>query len=69
MPSMNSDELFRRALQLEFLSAEEGQYLFTHAPTAELMQAANEMRKHFHPDNRVTWIIDRNANKIGRAHV
>ncbi len=59
---MNSDDLFQRALKFEFLSAEEGQFLFSNAPTAELMQVANEMRKQLHQDNKVTWIIDRNAN-------
>lgn len=59
---MNSDDLLQRALKFEFLSAEEGQFLFSHAPTAELMEVANEMRKELHPDNKVTWIIDRNAN-------
>ena len=59
---MNSDVLFKRALQSDFLSAAEGQFLFSNAPLAELMDVANEMRKHFHPDNKVTWIIDRNVN-------
>ncbi len=59
---MNSDNLFQRALHFEFLSLEEGQYLFTNAPTAELMDVANGMRKQLHPDNKVTWIIDRNVN-------
>jgi cyclic dehypoxanthinyl futalosine synthase len=59
---MQTDELFRRALHFEFLSAEEGQYHFTNAPTAELMDVANRMRIHYHPDNHVTWIIDRNVN-------
>src|SRR6188472_1967850 len=59
---MNSDDLFQRALHSGFLSAEEGQYLYTNAPTAELMQVANEMRRQLHPDNKVTWIIDRNVN-------
>ena len=59
---MNSDDLFQRALHFEFLSADEGQFLFTKAPTAELMQVANEMRRKLHPDNKVTWIIDRNVN-------
>jgi cyclic dehypoxanthinyl futalosine synthase len=59
---MNSDDLFQRALKFEFLSAEEGQFLFSGAPTSELIQVANEMRKQLHPENKVTWIIDRNAN-------
>jgi len=59
---MNSDQLLKSALQFNFLSAEEGKYLFEKTPTAELMYVANEMRKVFHPDNKVTWIIDRNVN-------
>jgi cyclic dehypoxanthinyl futalosine synthase len=59
---MNSDQLLKRALQFDRLSAEEGQHLFEYVPTVELMYVANEMRKIFHPDNKVTWIIDRNVN-------
>jgi cyclic dehypoxanthinyl futalosine synthase len=59
---MTSDLLLKRALQFDFLTAEEGQYLFEKVPTAELMQVANEIRKAFHPDHKVTWIIDRNVN-------
>jgi len=59
---MNSDTLLQRALKFDFLTAEEGKYLFEYVPTAELMLAANEMRRHYHPDNKVTWIIDRNVN-------
>ncbi|MCX6290744.1 MAG: dehypoxanthine futalosine cyclase [Bacteroidetes bacterium] len=59
---MKSDLLLKRALQSEFLSAGEGRFLFEHVPTVELMYVANEMRKAFHPDDKVTWIIDRNVN-------
>ncbi|MBK9544052.1 MAG: dehypoxanthine futalosine cyclase [Bacteroidetes bacterium] len=59
---MNAETLLQRALNLEFLSISEGQYLFENAPTSELMDVANEIRKKFHADNKVTWIIDRNVN-------
>tara|TARA_B100001057_G_scaffold374490_1_gene379128 strand:+ start:2633 stop:3757 length:1125 start_codon:yes stop_codon:yes gene_type:complete len=59
---MNVDALLQRALAFEFLSAEEGQYLFEHAPTADLMYVANELRKILKPDGLVTWQIDRNVN-------
>ena len=59
---MNADNLLQRALNFEFLDKKEGQYLFENAPTAELMDVANEMRQKFHSDNKVTWIIDRNVN-------
>lgn len=59
---MNVDTLLDRALQLEFLSAEEGVFLFEHAPTSALMYVANQLRQHHVPGNVVTWIIDRNSN-------
>ena len=59
---MNIDALLQRALAFEFLSAQEGQYLFEHAPTADLMYVANELRKIQKPDGLVTWQIDRNVN-------
>ena len=59
---MHKDEIFRKALDLEFLSIEEGEYLLENAVTSELMEAANALRKKLHNDNKVTWIIDRNVN-------
>lgn len=59
---MNTGELLKRALKNEFLSAEEGVFLFENAPTSELMWVANELRKQKKTDGKVTWIIDRNAN-------
>ena len=59
---MNSDKLFKAALDSQFLSREEGQFLYENAPTAELMEVGNQLRKAFHTDNKVTWIIDRNLN-------
>ena len=59
---MNIDDLLHRALQLEFLSAEEGVFLFEQAPTAELAYVGNQLRQHHVPGNTVTWIIDRNSN-------
>jgi cyclic dehypoxanthinyl futalosine synthase len=37
-------------------------FLFEHAPLAELMFVANEMKKHHVPHGKVTWQIDRNVN-------
>jgi cyclic dehypoxanthinyl futalosine synthase len=56
------NELYKQALNFEFLSVEDGVYLFEHAPLAELMYIANELRKKQVPSNKVTWIIDRNVN-------
>ena len=59
---METQNLLARALKFESLSAEEGVYLFENAPTTDLMFVANELRKIQVPGNKVTWIIDRNAN-------
>lgn len=59
---MNLSELYERASRFEFLSAEEGMFLFHNAPLTELMFVANELRKKQVPHGKVTWIIDRNMN-------
>lgn len=59
---MELNELYDRALRFEFLSIEEGVFLFNNAPLAELMFVANELRKKQVPHGKVTWIIDRNMN-------
>jgi len=55
-------DLYTKALNLEFLTAEEGVFLFEHAPTAELVAIGNTLRYKHKPDPVVTWIIDRNLN-------
>jgi cyclic dehypoxanthinyl futalosine synthase len=59
---MNSDKLLQQALNFDFLTAEEGKFLFDTIPTSELMYVGNELRKKQKPDGKVTWIIDRNVN-------
>src|SRR4051812_22903872 len=59
---MQLDDLYERALNFGFLSVEEGTFLFNNAPTAELMNVADELRKKQVPHGKVTWIIDRNLN-------
>ena len=59
---MNSEELLKRALNFDFLTAVEGKFLFENVPTSELMFVGNELRKKQKPDGKVTWIIDRNVN-------
>jgi cyclic dehypoxanthinyl futalosine synthase len=54
--------LYERAMRFEFLSAEDGIFLFENAPLTELMYVANELRKIQVPHGKVTWIIDRNVN-------
>ena len=59
---MQLSHLYEKALREEFLTVEEGMFLFEHAPTAALMQIADTLRQRKKPGNKVTWIIDRNLN-------
>jgi cyclic dehypoxanthinyl futalosine synthase len=59
---MKVNPLLDRALQFSFLSIEEGMFLYEHAPTADLVYVANELRKIQVPHGKVTWQIDRNVN-------
>ena len=59
---MESTHLIEKALKKDSLSKEEGQFLFEHLPTADLMWVANELRQIHVPGNIVTWQIDRNIN-------
>jgi len=59
---MNISDLLQRALRHEWLSAEEGVFLFENAATTELMHVGNAMRYQHVPGKNVTWIIDRNSN-------
>lgn len=59
---MNTQLLLDKALQMEWLSIEEGVFLFENAATTDLVYVGNELRKRQKPDGKVTWIIDRNAN-------
>ncbi len=59
---MNVSELLHRALKLEWLTPDEGVFLFENAATAELMYVGNRIRQHHVPGKIVTWIIDRNSN-------
>ena len=59
---MQLNRLYSKALSFQFLSADEGVFLFENAPLAELMFVANELRKIQVPHGKVTWIIDRNMN-------
>ncbi|MBV9962860.1 MAG: dehypoxanthine futalosine cyclase [Parafilimonas sp.] len=59
---MNVAALYEKALNFEFLSVEEGVYLFENSSLTELMYVANELRKKQVPHGKVTWQIDRNVN-------
>lgn len=59
---MNIRDLLDKAINREWLSPEEGVFLFENAPTASLMYVGNALRQYHVPNNIVTWIIDRNSN-------
>jgi cyclic dehypoxanthinyl futalosine synthase len=59
---MQLAELYKKALAFEFLTIEEGMFLFEHAPLTELMNVADELRKIQVPHGKVSWQIDRNVN-------
>jgi cyclic dehypoxanthinyl futalosine synthase len=55
-------QLYDKALNLNSLSSEEGEFLYDHAPLEELMFVANELRQKHIPGKNVGWMIDRNVN-------
>jgi cyclic dehypoxanthinyl futalosine synthase len=59
---MDLSDLYKKAAAFEFLSVEEGVFLYHHAPLSELMFIADELRKQQVPHGKVTWQIDRNVN-------
>jgi cyclic dehypoxanthinyl futalosine synthase len=59
---MDKVSLLQKASNFEFLSAEEGLFLFNETPLTELMYVADELRKKQVPHGKVTWQIDRNVN-------
>jgi len=54
--------LLEKALAKEFLSLEEGLALWQEASTADLMMVGHHLRQQSVPNDKVTWIIDRNSN-------
>ena len=44
------------------LSIDEATELYVNAPLHELTKAADSRRKKFHPDGKVTYLVDRNVN-------
>ncbi|MBN8835501.1 MAG: dehypoxanthine futalosine cyclase [Niastella sp. SCN 39-18] len=59
---MKLDDLYSKALAFEFLTVEEGVFLFENAALADLAFVANELRIKQVPHGKVTWQIDRNVN-------
>ena len=59
---MDLNQLYQKAGNFEFLTLEEGVFLYHSAPLADLMFIADELRKKQVPHGKVTWQIDRNVN-------
>ena len=59
---MKTENLLNKAQNNNFLSREEGLFLYENAATPDLMYVANEIRKKEIADNKVTWLIDMNVN-------
>ena len=59
---MDIQLLLNKAINFEFLSVDEGVFLYKKAPLNELMYIANKIRFKHNPEPKVSWIIDRNIN-------
>ena len=59
---MNLSDIYHKALNLQFLSVDEGAYLYRYAPLSELMQLGWQLRQKHVPGNTASWQIDRNVN-------
>lgn len=59
---MDFTDIYKKALNFEFLTTEEGLLLYEKAPLEELVYLGNQLRKVQKPGNIVTWQIDRNVN-------
>ena len=59
---MQVTNLLHKASIKEYLTIDEGVYLFENAKTSDLIYVANKLRFQAVPDKTVTWIIDRNSN-------
>jgi cyclic dehypoxanthinyl futalosine synthase len=59
---MHTGELLNKALRGDWLSIDEGVFLFHHAATGELMHVGHQLRLRQKPAAEVTWQIDRNVN-------
>ena len=55
-------ELLARASQREHLAPSEWLKIITEISTEDLRQAADNLRRELHPDNAVTYVVDRNIN-------
>jgi len=59
---MRLKDLYKKALDLEFLPIEEGLLLYEEAPLEEIIYIGNQLRQKQKSNDIVTWQIDRNVN-------
>ena len=59
---MDMEKIYRKALALDLLTADEALVLYESGPLDELMSLAWELRQKHVPGRTVTWQIDRNVN-------
>lgn len=56
------NNIIEKAISLTPLTSKEALMLYKELPTSELLLLGNTLRKIHHPNNIVTWQIDRNVN-------
>lgn len=54
--------LLSKPISDETLSSEEAMSVYKNTPLPQLISAAHNLRLKLHPENEVSWIIDRNVN-------
>jgi len=59
---LSLNQIIDKALAGEFLDAREGGLLYSEAQLQTMMALGNKLKQQQHPNNVVTWIIDRNVN-------
>ena len=59
---MLQNRIFSKIQNHEFITVNEGLYLYKNAPLPDLMSLAYALRREFIPGKTVTWLIDRNVN-------
>lgn len=59
---MIAQDILNKYNNSEYISLIDGINIYNNLPLADLIYVANEIRQKLHPDNIVTWQIDRNVN-------
>ncbi|PLW94361.1 MAG: dehypoxanthine futalosine cyclase, partial [Marinilabiliales bacterium] len=61
-PELFINNLLEKAISGEEISREEACVLYENAPLYLLVSAADFIRQKMHPENTVSWMVDRNVN-------